>query len=505
MTTTSLLAIIPAIFIILKNGAFCHADPVVDMLAPPMGFMSWERFRCETNCTRFPRHCINEDLYTSMGDALVQHGYAAVGYTQVSIDDCWTNKEQGRDPTTNRLQADPDRFPHGIAWLADYLHGKGLKLGIYSDAGLKTCGGYAGSQYHEYVDAQTFAEWGVDYIKYDGCNIQDGVYQSNGEHVNTRDSFQKVYQTFGNALKQHSQQRPMAYSCSYPAYLGSNESDKPYHTMFHQDGCNTWRNYGDIDNSWESLHSIIRHWGDYWKDLQQAGEGGAFNDADMLLVGDDHNGNILSHEQAKLQLGFWAMIASPLFIAGDARAIPDSYRQILLNQQVIAVNQDVSRRQADCVVGCRGAPVPYNKLTNKARKTKLAPKVRAESSDVQVWSKSLQLGESHALAFLNLQPNTTESSINYTYALNGAVARCVDLWSDSEEDVCAQGRGNTTEHWDIQLVDQTRASRENSDNAKQKKHAFVLRIQALHVAPTSHRLLRIDYFCASPDCATSTS
>lgn len=481
---------------------------MVDMLAPPMGFMSWERFRCETNCTRFPNQCINEDLYTSIGDALVQHGYAAVGYTQVSIDDCWTNKEQGRDPTTNRLQADPDRFPHGIAWLADYLHEKGLKLGIYSDAGVKTCGGYEGSQYHEDIDAQTFAEWGVDYIKYDGCNIHDDAYHPNGGQVNTRDSFQKVYQAFGNALKQHSQQQPMAYSCSYPAYLGTNESAKPYHTMFHQDGCNTWRNYRDIDNTWESLHSIIRHWGDYWKDLQQAGEGGAFNDADMLLVGDDHRGKVLSHDQAKLQLGFWAMIASPLFIAGDIRTMPESYQQILLNQHVIAVNQDISRRQADCVLGCRGAPITNDEppqTTSTRRKTNSAPKYRAESSDVQVWSKSLQLGESHALAFLNLQTNTTEPSIHYMHELNGAVARCVDLWSDNEEDVCAQGRGNTTEHWDIQLAGAGKIGSGNSDNTKQKDQAFVLKIQALHVAPTSHRLLRIDYFCSSPDCSTSTN
>ena len=513
ITTTSLLPIL--LLSILLCGC-CSADPVVDLPAPPMGFMSWERFRCQTNCTLDPHHCIHEDLYVSIADALVLHGYAAAGYTQVSIDDCWTD---GRDPTTQQLRADPDRFPHGMAWLADYLHARGLLLGIYADAGVETCAHYAGSQHYEAVDAQTFADWGVDYIKYDGCNImeeEDDDDEEDDDHVDhhktSRQAFRRVYQAFGDALQQAKHTRPMVYSCSWPAYLGTNESDKPFWDMYHDAGCNTWRNYRDITNTWASLYDIVHHWADHWRALQ-AIPAGATNDADMIVAGDDHLGRFVSHDQARLQLGMWAMMASPLFLAGDVRTMPEADRRILLNRHVLAINQDVSRRQADCVVGCRTtlldstvgvddddddmdvSDIDGTFMTNHhfiRRKTSTTRATTKKSSDIQVWSKSLQQGESHALAFLNLQTNTTEASISYTYQLTGAVARCIDLWSDNddanndEQDVCAQGRGNTTQHWKIQRI------------ASSYHHqGFELQIQALNVAATSHRLLRIDYFCSS--------
>ena len=105
-----------------------------------MGFMSWERFRCQIDCkNNFPNECINENLYKSIADVMYDGGYVDVGYNRIHIDDCWTNKLQGRDPTTGELIADPERFPSGISALVDYVKSKGISLGIYSDAASKTC------------------------------------------------------------------------------------------------------------------------------------------------------------------------------------------------------------------------------------------------------------------------------------------------------------------------------------------------------------------------------
>ncbi len=139
---------------------------------PPMGWLSWERYACNIDCVNYPNDCINEQLYMAMADRLAADGYKDVGYNFVNIDDCWSEKK--RDPTTNRLVADHTRFPHGIRALADYVHSKGLLLGIYGDVGTMTCGGYPGARSangtdYDDIDAKTYAEWQVDSLKLDGC------------------------------------------------------------------------------------------------------------------------------------------------------------------------------------------------------------------------------------------------------------------------------------------------------------------------------------------------
>jgi Alpha galactosidase A/Alpha galactosidase C-terminal beta sandwich domain len=471
-----------------------QADPVVDLTTPPMGFMSWERFRCQIDCHAEPLHCVSDTLYRTMAEALVTKGYAAAGYTQVSIDDCWMSKSpHGRDDITGQLQPDPIRFPHGIAALADHMHSLNLTLGIYADAGMETCAHFEGSQNHEELDAQTFAEWGVDYIKLDGCHISsistsiqqqqqgtDHHHHNNPSAAATAavDKYQKQYVTFGNAIRKAATTRNMVFSCSWPADIGDNETEKPFNIMYHQAGCNTWRNYKDIDNHWERLVPIILHWGDYWQDLQQIPKG-SFNDADMLLAGDDHYGHVLPLSQAQVQLGFWAMIASPLFIGGDVRTISEDYRALLLNPHIIAINQDVSHpQQADCVMGCKGSTHDDDTTITVLQ---------------QVWSKSLQQGHSRALAFFNLQNTTTTTAIQYKYSVEGAVAQCVDLWAtDPTQDVCAHGKGATTQHWDIQVMPQ------DKDDGQ-----VWMTIRALDMEPTSHRMLRIDYFCTTSSSSSS--
>ena len=134
---------------------------------PPMGWMSWERYMCGTDCQNAPDSCISERLYLAMADELVRGGYRDAGYTYVNIDDCWQNRSRDE---AGRLQPDRARFPHGIAWLAEQMHRRGLQLGIYTDYGTTTCGGFPGTPLDKQrIDAETFAEWGIDSVKVDGC------------------------------------------------------------------------------------------------------------------------------------------------------------------------------------------------------------------------------------------------------------------------------------------------------------------------------------------------
>lgn len=176
------------------------------------------------------------------------------------MDDCWERKQPPRDPSTGRLVADPTRFPNGMQALGDYYHAKNLSFAAYTAESSTTCGGYPASKDHEELDAKTFAEWGVDYMKVDGCGSKD--YYAHG------------YKAMGAALLASG--RDIVYSCSWPAYVGSDETVKPFQTYI-DDGCNLWRNWDDIQCSWKSLGSIIDHWGEYGKTLQKwAGPGGPY-------------------------------------------------------------------------------------------------------------------------------------------------------------------------------------------------------------------------------------
>ena len=153
----------------LLVGGVAHANKLA--LTPPMGWMSWEVFRCRTDCSGTNAgYCVDETTYKAQADALVSGGFRAAGYKTISIDDCWEQKSPERD-AQGRLAPDPKRFPSGFKALADYMHKQNVSFGIYSDMGTHTCGGYPGTEGHEEIDAKTFAEWGVDYLKLDGCNV----------------------------------------------------------------------------------------------------------------------------------------------------------------------------------------------------------------------------------------------------------------------------------------------------------------------------------------------
>ncbi len=278
---------------------------------PPMGWNTWNTFGPD----------INEDLLLRSADALVDTGLAAAGYNYLVIDDCWSLKQRDAN---GRLVADPEKFPHGMKYVADYVHSKGLKFGMYSCAGQMTCACYPGSFDHEFVDAATFAEWGVDYLKYDYCF-----------HPATR-SGQDLYRRMGLALANCG--RDIVFSgCSWGA-------DKTKEWIA-STGCHLWRSNGDINDSWASIKFLAT---EQLPD-QVYGRINCFNDMDMLVVGMGGKGNVgltgCTDEEYRTHFALWAILNSPLIIGCDITKMSDAAKEILTNKELIAINQDVAGRQ----------------------------------------------------------------------------------------------------------------------------------------------------------------
>lgn len=205
---------------------------------PPMGWLAWARFTCETDCDKYPNECINYDLFEQMTDRMVADGFREAGYEYVNIDDCWSELE--RDNGTGRLVPDHKRFPNqGVQRLADYIHSKNLKLGLYGDCGLKTCAGYPAQLYgtateirgnHFELDAKTLADWQVDSFKFDGCFIHARLAES-------------ICPDFANHLR--AQNRPILLVCEWPFYMMYAHAEPDYKLA--ADHCNIWRYYDDIE------------------------------------------------------------------------------------------------------------------------------------------------------------------------------------------------------------------------------------------------------------------
>lgn len=205
------------------------------------------------------------------------------------------------------------------------MHSKGLKLGLYTDIGTNTCGGYPGSEGYFDIDAKTFAGWGIDSLKVDGCYANASSY---GE----------MYPMFGDALNDTG--RPIVYYCSWPAYIIGSAN----FTLISQ-YCNGWRAFDDIQDSADSLYSIMAWWGANQDQLAAAAGPGAWNDADMLIIGDFG----LSYSLAQIQMAVWAIIASPLMMSNDLRSISQEMAELLKNADIIAVNQDPAGKQGSMV------------------------------------------------------------------------------------------------------------------------------------------------------------
>ncbi|WP_338707769.1 glycoside hydrolase family 27 protein [Paenibacillus amylolyticus] len=284
--------------------------------APALGWNSWNTFTWD----------INEQLIRDVADVFVSEGYLAAGYEYIVIDDCWSLKE--RDASGN-LVADPDKFPSGMRALSDYIHSKGLKFGMYSCVGTHTCAGYPGSFEHEFQDAVLFAEWGVDYLKYDYC--------FKPRHI----SGELLYKRMSLALKNCG--RDILFSaCNWGA-------DDVY-DWIRESGAHMYRSTGDIRDNWDSVKELA---------LSQLGKQsytGSFchNDMDMLIVGmyggsnNDYIGSIggCNDIEYKTHFSLWSMMGSPLMIGCDVRKANQITKDILLNPDLIAINQDVEARGA---------------------------------------------------------------------------------------------------------------------------------------------------------------
>jgi len=274
---------------------------------PPMGWNSWNKFAGK----------IDDAAVRGMADTMVSSGLSKVGYTYINIDDTWEGpRDDQGNITSNR------KFPDMKA-LADYVHSKGLKIGIYSSPGPKTCAGYEGSYGHEEQDAQTFASWGIDYLKYDWCSA-GRIYKD--------EDMQAVYQKMGDALLKTG--RPIVYSlCQY----GRAEVWKWGPKV----GGNLWRTTGDISDNWKSMESI----GFRQFDIASYTRPGHWNDPDMLEIG---NGG-MTNDEYRTHMSLWALLAAPLLAGNDLRAMSEETKDILMNTEVIAIDQDPDAKPAKVI------------------------------------------------------------------------------------------------------------------------------------------------------------
>jgi alpha-galactosidase len=345
---------------------------------PPMGWNSWNKFGCD----------INEELIRETADAMVASGMKDAGYVYINIDDCW----HGQRDSLGFIQPDPDRFPSGMKTLADYVHSKGLKFGIYSDAGWRTCAGRPGSRGYEFQDALTYAQWGVDYLKYDWCNT---------EGLNA----EGAYMTMAAAIRKAG--RPIVLSiCEW----GNNEpwtwGKKPGHL---------WRTTGDItdcfdciDNHGTWVSSGILSILDRQVDLRSYAGPDHWNDPDMMEVG-----NAMSVNEDRAHFSMWCMLAAPLIAGNDLRNMTPETIEILTNHEVIAVDQDS--------LGIPG--FRYLKM-----------------DELEIWVKPLR-GREYAVCFLNRDTDPMkieydwkgrpikDDFANYELDFNKQTFKLRDLWA----------------------------------------------------------------------------
>jgi len=329
-------------------------------LTPPMGWNSWNRFGCN----------ITDAQVRQMADAMVSSGMAAAGYQYIVIDDCW----QGNGRTNGHVNLDPD-FPNMKA-LGDYIHSKGLKFGIYSDRGTATCAGRVGSYGYETIDANDYASWGVDYLKYDNCNPAPGSNQQ-ADYTRMRDALAATG-------------RPIVYSiCAWD-----------YASWMPSVG-NLWRTTGDISNSWDGMIWIP----DHNNQTASVAGPGAWNDPDMLEVG---NGG-LTDTESRTHMSLWAVMAAPLIAGNDLRNMTQATREILTNPEVIAVDQDP--------LGIQGTRVWLGGSGNW----------------LNIWSKPLSGTNARAVALFNGTTSTANITVNWSQiGLPAGNATVRDLWARAD-------------------------------------------------------------------------
>jgi alpha-galactosidase len=352
-----------------------HAPSSGLALTPPMGWNSWNKFACN----------VSEDLIKGTADAMVKSRMKEAGYEYIVIDDCW---QVSRDANSN-IVADPQRFPHGMKAVGDYIHSVGLKFGIYSDAGSKTCEGRPGGLGHEYQDAIQYAAWGVDYLKYDWCNTT--TQDAKSSYANIRAALDASGRSIVLSICEWGTAKPWLWG--------------------QEVGGNLWRSTGDISDKWEGSTK--------WPDGSCCSNGmlvnldlqvglasyagpGHWNDPDMLEVG---NGGMTDTEY-RSHFSLWSILAAPLIAGNDLRNMRPEIQDILTNKEVIAVNQDSLGREGERV---------------------------GKEGNLEVWAKQLKDG-SRAVVLFNR--GGTEAKITAAWDTLGypdqLAASVRDLWQHKD-------------------------------------------------------------------------
>jgi alpha-galactosidase len=370
------------IIILVVLSSQIYAQKFQDLAqTPPMGWNSWNYFECDN---------INEQVIKDMADAMISSGMHDVGYEYIVIDDCWQVDRNAQ----GKIIIDSIKFPNGMKHLADYIHSKGLKFGIYSDAGTHTCGDRPGSLGFEQQDAESYAEWGVDYLKYDWCNTQG---------QDTEESYKLMRDELYKAG------RPIVFSiCDW----GQSK---------------TWEWAGDVGHLWRTTLDITDRWdGTRWGNqlgwtvilekqvgLEKYAGPGHWNDPDMLEVGNPG----LTINEARAHFTMWCILAAPLITGNDLKNMSPQIKEILINKNLIAINQDALGKQGFKVY---------------------------DEGNFEIWQKPLSNGDM-AICLLNLENEDKEFSLDWNHIsikdFDG-VYQVKDLWKDKKA-------GNTESIMDV--------------------------------------------------------
>lgn len=343
--------------------------------APPMGWNSWNHFAGR----------VTDADVRSAADALVSTGMRDVGYVYVNVDDTW----QGKRDAQGVLHPN-ERFPDMKA-LGDYIHAKGLKFGIYSSPGAKTCGGYEGSLGHEAQDAKMYAEWGVDFLKYDLCSFQDDMAKVRADHPDDPSAEKNLmiaaYRKMGAALKAAG--RPIVYSlCQYGV-------DQPW-KWGAELGANMWRTTDDIDDSYGRMIAI----GFSQAGLSKYAGPGHWNDPDMLEIG---NGK-MTEDEYRTHMSLWVILAAPLLAGNDLSKMSEADKSLLMNKDAIAIDQDALGKQGDRLY---------------------------ESGDFDVWTKPLSGGRV-AVGLFNRSWSVRDVSVDLAEIGFRSGASVRDVWKQKD-------------------------------------------------------------------------
>lgn len=330
-----------------RPGAAREANGLA--LTPPMGWNSWNKFGCD----------IDAALIRRTADAMVSSGIKDAGYRYVILDDCW----HGERDEHGDIQPDTKRFPDGIRALADYVHDRGMRLGIYSDAGIKTCAGRPGSRGHEFQDAKQYAAWGVDYLKYDWCN--SGTENAEAAYLTMSDALRASGRDIVFSMCEWGSNQPWLWA----KYIG-----------------NSWRTTSDIYDAWEGKkdYSIgVMNILDANAELYPFAGPGHWNDPDMLEVG---NGGMTDAEY-RAHFSLWAMLAAPLIAGNDVSNMSVATRAILLNKEVIAIDQDPLGVPAHRAARAGAAEVWVRPLIGGGRAVALLNRGTAAESITVTWQQ----------------------------------------------------------------------------------------------------------------------